>query len=50
MIEVPNPMTKVPPSKQGHNLDLRELMEEANYASSVSKDVAPIRIDAERLH
>ena len=44
------PLTRVPPSEQGLNLDLRELMEEGIIASRASKDAAPVRIDAERLH
>ena len=43
-------MIGVPPSKQGLNLDLRELMEEGNIASGASKDAALVRIDAKRLH
>ena len=50
MSKVQNPVTKVPPLKQSQNLDLRELMEEANHASGVSKDTTPIRIDVEWLH
>ena len=50
MTEIPNPMTEMPPSEQGQNLDLQELMEEANCASGASKDTAPIRIDVKRLH
>ena len=51
MTEVSNLVTKVPPSEHGPNVHLQELMEEGtNSASGVSKDVAPVRIDAERLH
>ena len=50
MTEVRNPVTRVPPSEQGLNLDLRELMEEGNHASGASKDATPIRINIERLH
>ena len=50
MTKVPNPVTGVPPSEQGLNLDLRGLMEEGIIASGVSKDAAPVRIDVERLH
>ena len=50
MTEVPNLVTEMPPSKQGLNLDLQELMEEGIIASGESKDAAPVRIDAKRLH
>ena len=50
MTKVSNHVTGVPPSEQGLNLDLRELMEEGNIASGASKDAAPVRIDAEQLH
>ena len=50
MTEVPNPVTGVPPSEQGLNIDLRKLMEEGNIASGASKDAQPVRIEAERLH
>ena len=46
MTEVPNPVRGVPPSEQGLNLDLQELMDEGNIASGASKDVAPVRINA----
>ena len=50
MTKVPNPVTRVPPSEQGLNLDLRELMEEGIIASGASKDAVPVKIDAEQLH
>ena len=50
MTEVPNPMTGVPPSDQGLNIDLRGLMEEGIIAFGASKDAALVRIHAERLH
>ena len=51
MIKVPNPVTEVPPSEQGPNVDLQELMEEGtNHASRASKDVALVRTDVEQLH
>ena len=50
MTEVPNPVTSVPPSQQGQNVDLRGLMEEGIFASGASKDATPVRVDAGRLH
>ena len=50
MTEVLNPVTRVPPSEQGLNVDLRKLMEEGNIASEASKDAAPVRINAKWLH
>ena len=37
MTEIPNPIAEVPPSEQGQNLDMRELMEEANVLQECLK-------------
>ena len=49
MTEVPNPVTGVPPSQQGQNVDLRGLVEDGILASGASKDATPVRVDAGQL-
>ena len=49
MTEVPNPVTGVPPSQQGQNVDLRGLVEDGILASGASKDATPVRVDVGRL-
>ena len=49
MTEIPNLVSGVLPSQQGQNVDLRGLVEDGILASGVSKDAAPVRVDAGRF-